>query len=224
VIPRILIGAAKIPNSEDELRLFQRGGEFSITLGGNELMNNRLSGSEQALATLAHEKIASRTNARILIGGLGMGFTLRAALAAFGLDAKIIVSELVPEVVLWAHGPMTEIFGDCLDDERVAIKTIDVFDLIDEARQEYDAILLDVDNGPDGITHASNDRLYDEAGLQTAYAALRSGGVLAIWSSTPDRQFTQRLHQSGFEVEEKAVRARASGKGARHVIWLAVKP
>ncbi len=215
------LDAAPIPGG-GTLKLLQRGdSEFSITLGHNELMNSRLRGSEEALATLAAGRLGQRARPRFLIGGLGMGFTLRAALAALPADAEITVAELIPAVIAWARGPLAPIFAGCLDDSRVTIREADVTGLIRAGRASYDAILLDVDNGPDGLMVEANDRLYDFAGLSAAKAALRKGGVLAIWSAGPDRSFTQRLRMSGFDVEEKKVRANASGGGARHVIWLA---
>ncbi|QTD56650.1 spermine/spermidine synthase domain-containing protein [Parasphingorhabdus cellanae] len=220
--PRILLDTADVPNGGGELRLFQRGQEFSIMLGSNELMNSRLSGSEEALATLPCKRLSDRTEARLLIGGLGMGFTLRAALPLLGAKAEVVVAELVPAVVKWAQGPMAEIFDGSLADPRVTIETADVFDLISQNHGSYDAILLDVDNGPDGITHASNDRLYNSAGLKTAQKALRPGGILAVWSSAPDTKFTRRLADAGFAVEETPVRAHGK-RGAHHIIWLATK-
>ncbi|MDB5691982.1 MAG: spermidine synthase [Alphaproteobacteria bacterium] len=222
MVPRELIDTAPIPGGEGALRLFRRGREFSIMLGANELMNSRLSGSEEALAGLACERIAGRPRPHLLIGGLGMGFTLRAALAALGPDARVTVAELVPAVIAWARGPMTALFGGSLEDLRVRIEEADVAQLIG-AHAAWDAILLDVDNGPDGLSRAANDRLYADAGLRAARAALRPGGVLAIWSSAPDPAFARRLHKAGFAVEEHGVRARG-GRGARHVIWLAVSP
>nr|WP_153367125.1 hypothetical protein [Rhizobium sp. ICMP 5592] len=222
VIPWTLLDTAKIPNGGGELRLKQRGQEFSIMLGTNELMNSRLSGSERALATLSCEKIKDRAAPHILIGGLGMGFTLRAALGELSDDAKVTVAELVPAVVAWARGPMAAVFDNCLDDPRVAIHEGDVRPLIRASKAAYDAILLDVDNGPDGITHEANDGLYDFKGLKAAHDALRPSGILAVWSSGPDRDFTRRLRDTGFIAEE--INTRANGKsGARHVIWLAVK-
>ncbi len=191
-------------------------------LGSNELMNSRLSGSEEALASLPCQRLTDRTGARILIGGLGMGFTLRAALPLLAADAEIIVAELVPAVVQWARGPMAGIFDGSLDDPRVTIATADVADLISQNSEPYDAILLDVDNGPDGITHASNDRLYTAAGLKATQRALRPGGILAVWSSAPDAKFTRRLVNVGFAVEEAPVRARGK-RGAHHMIWLATR-
>lgn len=217
--PRLLIDTGEIPGG-GELRLYQRGDAFSIMLGSNELMNSRLSGSEEALATLACTRIGPRPRPAILIGGLGMGFTLRAAMSALGPDAQITVAELVPAVVAWAHGPMAEIFGSCLADPRVDVAQGDVADFICSAHAPYDAILLDVDNGPDGLTRTENDRLYNSVGLREARSALRPGGVLAVWSSAPDRGFTSRLRRSGFAVDEQVVRTNGS-RGARHVIWLA---
>jgi spermidine synthase len=192
-------------------------------LGQNELMNSRLSGSEEALATIACERIRDRKVPRVLIGGLGMGFTLRAALAALGPVARIVVAELVPAVVAWARGPMAEVFSDSLTDPRVSIREADVGHLIRSEASAFDAILLDVDNGPEGLTRKANDALYDLRGLSAARAALRPGGVLAVWSSTQNPKFTWRLGKAGFAVEE--VRARANGLrgGARHVIWIATR-
>lgn len=219
--PWTQLDAAPIPGG-GTLKLMRRGeDEFSITLGHNELMNSRLKGSEEALATLAIERIGQCPKPRLLIGGLGMGFTLRAALAALPQDAKIVVAELIPAVVAWARGPLAPIFAGCLDDARVSVREADVATAIREAPDSYDAILLDVDNGPDGLMVEANDQLYDHAGLSYAKAALRPGGVLAVWSAGPDRNFTQRLRQAGFAVEEKTVRARAGAGGAKHMIWLA---
>jgi spermidine synthase len=152
-----------------------------------------------------------------------MGFTLRAALAVMPADARIVVAELVPAVVAWARGPMADLFGASLDDPRVRIEEEDVAHPIGSARAAWDAILLDVDNGPDGLSRAANDRLYAEAGLRQARDALRPGGVLALWSSAPDPGFTRRLHRAGFAAEEHSVRARGR-RGARHLIWLATAP
>jgi spermidine synthase len=221
VIPWVQLDSAPLPEG-GELRLKQRGAEFSIMLGTNELMNSRLSGSEEALASLTCERIRGGVAPKILIGGLGMGFTLRAALAALGPDAKIVVAELVPAVVAWARGPMAAVFGTCLDDPRVSIAETDVGLLIRADKAAYDAILLDVDNGPEGLTRKENDALYDPRGLSQAHAALKPGGVLAVWSSAPDAGFTRRLTRTGFSVEE--IKIRANGKrGARHTIWLATR-
>ncbi|TPM31674.1 spermidine synthase [Mesorhizobium sp. B2-3-5] len=220
MIPWVQLDATKTPDGAQELRLKRRGAEFSIMLGTNELMNSRLSGSEEALAQLSCSRIAGHRRPRILIGGLGMGFTLRAALAELPDDAEITVAELVPAVVAWARGPMAEMFGGCLDDPRVTIQETDVGQLIRSKPAAWDAILLDVDNGPEGIVHKGNDALYSLAGLGIARTALKPGGVLAVWSQGPDPGFTRRLKQAGFTIEE--VNTRANGKrGARHVIWIA---
>jgi spermidine synthase len=220
MIPWVLLDKASVPGG-GELRLMRRGAEFSIRLGHNELMNSRLGGSEAALATLACARMRGG-EPRLLIGGLGMGFTLRAALACVGPTAQITVAELVPAVVTWALGGMAEVFGDSLVDPRVLVREADVGGLIRAAASAYDAILLDVDNGPEGLSRSSNDALYDAAGLRAAYAALRPGGIFAVWSSGPDAKFTVRLRKAGFNVDEVATRA--SGKrGARHVIWIAAR-
>ncbi|KQP58183.1 spermidine synthase [Methylobacterium sp. Leaf108] len=222
--PWVLLDTAAIPGSTEVLRLLQRGSEFSIQLGHNELMNSRLSGSEEALADLACARIGARAGARLLVGGLGMGFTLAAALAALRPDAEVVVAELVPQVVAWARGPLAAICGPGPDDPRVRLRQDDVARVIRERPLAYDAILLDVDNGPDGLTRPANDRLYDGEGLAAALAALRPGGVLAVWSAAPDGSFTQRLRRIGFAVEEVGVRANGKGGGARHTIWLATRP
>jgi spermidine synthase len=223
MIPWVKIDTARIPGTDGELRLMRRGTEFSIMLGANELMNSRLSGSEAALATLACKKIEAVKNPSLLIGGLGMGFTLRAALAVLGSKAQIMVAELVPAVIAWAKGPMAEICGDSLGDPRVSIREIDVAQVIERHSLAFDAILLDVDNGPEGLTRAANDALYDVPGLRRTHAALRRGGVLAVWSSGPNSKFSRYLRDAGFDVSEVAVRATGKGGGARHIIWIAVK-
>jgi spermidine synthase len=223
MIPWVKLDTARIPGTDGELRLMRRGAEFSIMLGTNELMNSRLSGSEAALATLAAKKLEAIKNPHLLIGGLGMGFTLRAALAVLGSDARIVVAELVPAVIAWARGPMAEIFGDSLSDSRVTIDETDVSETIRSRKSKFDAILLDVDNGPEGLTRKANDALYNPAGLNAAYTALRPGGVLAVWSSGPNAAFSKRLLAAGFDVNEVAVRATGRGGGARHVIWIATR-
>ena len=223
LIARELLGTAPIPGGET-LRLFRHGRDFIIVLDRNELMSTRMSGSEEALATLACARLpASPRGAgpRLLIGGYGMGYTLRAALRALPQQARVTVVELVPEIIDWARGPMADIAGGCLDDPRVRLVNGDVGAAIAAARGDYDAILLDVDNGPDGLVRAGNDGLYSSAGLRAARAALTAGGVLAIWSAAPDPAFARRLKNAGFRVDEVSVSARGNGKGARHVIWFA---
>lgn len=224
MIPWSQLDTAKVPDGGGQLRLMQRGAEFSIMAGSIELMNSRLSGSEEALATMVCARLRDRPKPHVLIGGLGMGFTLRAALAELGPDARVVVAELVPAVVAWARGPMAEIFAGCLTDPRVSIREEDVGGPIRAGRATFDAILLDVDNGPEGLTRDANDRLYDIAGLNAARAALRPGGLLAVWSSRPDRNFTHRLRKAGFGVEEARVRANGGRGGARHIIWIATNP
>ena len=224
MLPWIHLDSAPTPGG-GTLRLMRRGDEFSIRLdGGGELMNSRLSGSEEALATLAWARISGRPAPRVLIGGLGMGFTLRAAQAVAGPEACFTVAEIVPELVDWARGPMAGIFGDSLSDSRLALRTGDVGEVIREASASYDAILLDVDNGPDGLVRPANDALYGETGILEARRALTPGGVLAVWSAEFDDDFTRRLRHCGFDTEVQTVRARRTKRGARHTIWIAVRP
>lgn len=220
--PMESIGTAQVPGGQ-ELRLFRRGRDFMILLDRNELMSGRMSGSEEALAVMSCARLEQRPAPHMLIGGYGMGFTLRSALAALGADAQVTVAELVPEIIEWARGPMVDLAAGCLDDPRVRLIEGDVVAVIAEAVATYDAILLDVDNGPDGLTRNGNDRLYSMKGLAAAKAALKPGGILAVWSAAPDNAFAKRLSAAGFSVEEIAVRARSNGKGPRHVIWFATK-
>jgi spermidine synthase len=224
MIPLKQIDSARVPGADVELRLMQRGAEFSMMLGSNELMNSRLSGSEEALATLACKRLEAVKRPHLLIGGLGMGFTLRAALAVLGSGARITVAELVPAVIAWARGPLAGIVGDSLDDPRASILTADVADVIQSHAAAFDAILLDVDNGPEALIRKANDALYDAGGLKAIRRALRPGGVLAVWSSGPNAAFSRRLGDAGFDVNEVAVRATTRRSGARHVIWFATRP
>jgi spermidine synthase len=221
MIPWVHLDTAKVPGGgKDELRLMQRGTEFAIFAGPTPLMNSRMSSSEVILAEIACERLRGRRGVHMLIGGYGMGFTLRAALAGLGKDARVTVAELVPQVLDWARGPMAELTAGGLGDPRVSIHAGDVGEAIAAARGKYDAILLDVDNGPDGLSRAANDRLYDGRGLQAAHKALRPGGMLAVWSAAPNAEFVRRLGRAGFAVEE--VKARANkGRGVRHIIWVA---
>lgn len=217
-----LLDTADIPRNGGQLRLLSRGTEFSIRISGSQgdLMNSRTHSSEDALGTLACAQCRTLESAKILIGGLGMGFTLAAALDALPKGAIIEVAELVPDVLKWNR----EILGDCagkpLLDKRVQVTIADVGDMINRASGEYDAILLDVDNGPEGLTHPENDDLYSLQGLESAYQALRKSGVLAVWSATSAPRFTTLLKKAGFRVNEQRVRAH-KGKGSRHFIWLA---
>jgi spermidine synthase len=220
MIPWVHLDTATVPGGGGELRLMRRGNEFSIMAGAITLMNSRMSSSETALAELACDRLRGRRNCRMLIGGYGMGFTLRAALAGLNADAQILVAELVPAIMGWARGPMVELTADCLNDPRVSIHEADVVDLIASGRASFDAILLDVDNGPNGLSRSANDRLYNLRGLEAARKALRPKGLLAVWSAAPDREFAKRLGRAGFAVDETKARAN-KGRGVRHVIWLA---
>jgi len=221
MVPRELIDIAEVPGG-DPLRLFRRGADYMIVLDRNELMNSRMSGSEEALADMTIDRLRVQAP-HLLIGGYGMGFTLRAALRRLDADARVTVSELVPKIIDWARGPMAELAAGCLDDRRVEVVLDDVGAMIRHARGGYDAILLDVDNGPDGLTRPGNDGLYSDRGLAAGRAALRTGGILAVWSAAPDARFARRLREAGFAVEEVGVKARSNGKGPRHVIWFATK-
>ena len=216
--PRELVATARIPGGA-EMKLYRRGGDHMILVDRDELMSTRMSGSEEALANLTAQRLGPRPRQHWLVGGYGMGFTLRAALRVLPKDATIIVAELVPEIVDWARGPMADLTGDCLDDPRVSLHLGDVAGALQGRR--WDAILLDVDNGPDALVRPENDRLYSPVGLAVARQVLRPGGLLAIWSASPDPRFTRTLTAAGFQVEEAVVRARANGKGPRHHIWFA---
>jgi len=219
VRPWQLLDTAAVPGNGGELQLYQRGDEFSIKLAGRgELMSSRVHGSEEVLAEQSCTRLGM-DHPRLLIGGLGMGFTLAAALAHCGAQAVITVIELVPAVVAWNRGPLGVCAGYPLQDARVRVQQGDVAQWITRG-EYYDAILLDVDNGPEGLTHKKNNWLYGMDGLNAVYTALRPGGALAVWSAGPAPEFTQRLHKVGFEVEEVTVRAHGK-KGARHTLWFA---
>ena len=224
MIPWEHLATSSIPGAVGDMKLMRRGAEYSIMLGRIELMNSRLFGSEEALAQLSVEKLAGRVAPTILVGGLGMGFTLRALLSVAPSDARIVVVELVPAVVEWARGPMAHIFDGSLDDPRVEIVVDDVAGVMRGAKSRFDAILLDVDNGPEGLTSSANDALYAARGLGEARQALTPGGVVAVWSQGPDERFAARLRRSGFDVDEVRVKANRGKRGARHVIWFGVKP
>lgn len=222
MLPWVELGRAKVPGGR-EFRLMQRGTEFTIFAGTIGLMSSRQAGSEEAMANIAAERVGAKPKARVLIGGLGMGFTLRAALANLRPDAEIVVAELVPEIArTWARGPLAHIHGTGLDDPRLTLRVGDVGAVMAADAQKFDAILLDVDNGPEGLSRPGNDALYSHNGIARAKAAMRPGGMLAVWSVAPDPAFTKRLGQSGLKVEELKARAHG-GKGARHVIWVATK-
>ena len=222
--PWTLLDKAQPPGNGVELRLYQRDTEFSIRAGNYELMNSRVYGSEDTLAKLVCQKLTKHPRARILIGGLGMGYTLRSALNGLGAKAQVVVAELVPAVLQWNRGFLADLAGSPLDDNRVTIHEADVAQMIKTAKGDYNAILLDVDNGPQALTQKENDWLYSLEGLKTTFAALRPKGVLAIWSSGPEPAFVQRLRKVGFEVDEVGVRAREGRKGgAHHIVWIAMR-
>ncbi len=230
MIPWKLLDSAQMPGSEEELRLYQRGAEFSIKSGNYELMNSRLHGSEDALAKLACQKIKRHPGVRVLIGGLGMGYTVRSALNELGAQAQVVVAELVPAVVKWNREFLADLAGSPLEDKRVTLHEADVAQMIKTAKGYYNVILLDVDNGPQELCRRDNHWLYSVEGLKTAFAALRPEGVLAIWASGPDRgfsqEFSQRMRRSGFELDKVRVPARGGGTGKKagyHTIWIAMR-
>jgi spermidine synthase len=201
--------------------LYKHAKDWSIDISGEgELMSSRVHGSEEALAELACGRISGRKQPRVLIGGLGMGFTLAAALKYLGSDAKIVVAELVPKVIEWNRGPLGEEAGNPLKDQRVTIFEGDVGKILKAEKQVYDAVLLDVDNGPNGLTHHDNDWLYSVSGLNASWQALKPRGILSVWSAGPDVRFVKRLRQTGFKVEEIKVHAHGK-KGGKCLIWLA---
>jgi len=221
VLPWTVLGSARVPGDGEELRLLRRGSEYSIRVGAYELMNNRIHASEDALASLVCERLDAPHAARVLIGGLGMGFTLAGVLRGVGAKADVVVAELVPEVVAWNRGPLSEVAGNPLADRRVTVHEGDVAEPIRNARAAWNAIILDVDNGPVALTAKNNQWLYTPAALRAAHAALRPRGMLAVWSAAPEPAFPRRLQQAGFTVEEIPVRGRASGRGPRYLVWIA---
>lgn len=219
-----LLDRALIPDNGGELLLYQRNDEYAIEVVGiaGELMSTALHGSEDALAELALSKLKSPATASVLIGGLGMGFTLATVLRLVGDQGKVVVAELVPEVIKWNQGPMGERSGSPLNDPRTVVHNGDVLELIRDGKGTYDAILLDTDNGPEGLTQARNNRLYSHRGLRSAYDALKPRGVLAVWSTDPNAAFTRRLGMAGFRVEEQKVFAHRD-KGTKHHLWFATR-
>jgi spermidine synthase len=223
MIPWQLLDRATVPGGRAEISLHQRGDELSIRIDRAELMNSRMHGSEEKLAELGCAPIRQRAHASVLVGGLGMGFTLAATLAQLGQDAEVVVAELIGAVISWNRSHLGHLAGDPLKDARVAVHEGDVGHLLRQGKARYDAVLLDVDNGPSGLTRDSNSQLYGTSGLGAAHAALRAGGVLAVWSAASDPAFTRRLGRAGFEVREHNVAARAGSKGPRHTLWIAIK-
>lgn len=223
MIPWKLLDRAQVPGSDREFVLHQRGTEYSIRVAGNELMNSREYASEDALSTIGCERIVGRKKARVLIGGLGMGYSLATALAGLGKDATVEVAELVPSVVTWNRTIFGHLAGHPLRDRRVMLREADVASVLREHRDRYDAVLLDVDNGPNGLSRVSNDWLYGPAGLACARGALRKGGILGVWSARPDNAFVRRMRRVGFQVDEVLATSRGGHRGARHVIWLGAR-
>jgi len=224
MIPWTLLGTANIPNNGGVLKLTRRDNDFSIHLTGvrGELMNSRMYSSELALAELGCAHIQDMEKTKVLVGGMGMGFTLAAALKATAISSQIVVAELVPEVIEWNKGPLGECAGRPLDDDRVEVYIGDVAELFIIRQATYNAVLLDVDNGPEGFTQADNNDLYSIESLQAIRDTLHPGGVLAIWSAWHDPKFIKQLKKAGYKVKDKTVRAH-KGKGSRHTIYLARK-
>jgi spermidine synthase len=218
-----LLERAPVPGTNSSMELIRRGRELVIRVDDRELMGNRVHGSEEALADLACDRIADRPAARILIGGLGLGFTLAAALRRVGPEASVVVAELVPAVVRWNGGELGEAAGHPLKDARASVHEGDVADLIRASSEVWDAILLDVDNGPTGLTRSTNTWLYSAAGLDALFQALRPGAVLGVWSAAPDKGFTRRVDRAGFDVVPMEVRSRGARGGQIHVIWIGAR-
>ena len=219
------LATAIIPNDGGELVLLQREDEFTIKLSGARgvLMNSRVYNSEQELSKLGCAHIKNKEGAAVLVGGLGMGYTLATALDCVTASSTVTVAELIPEVVEWNRGPLGECAGNPLADARTQVRLGDIADLIKQQNPVFDAILLDVDNGPEGITNNDNNWLYSTAGLSALFNSLRPKGMLAVWSAGADYEFIKQLKKAGFKVTDKMVRARP-GKGSKHIIFLAKKP
>lgn len=224
MVPWEEIDRAEVPGQDTELILWRRGREFSIRTAGTELMNSRIHGSEEALAGLALDRVGQKPGLKVLVGGLGMGYTLARVLELSRPDTRILVAELVPAVISWNRNLFGHLAGNPLDDSRVNVNISDVAVVINDKKAAWDAILLDVDNGPAGLTRESNSHLYTDMGLKAAFAALTPGGVLGVWSAGDDPAFTRSLARCGFRPKAVPVRARACGKGSRHTIWIGVKP
>jgi len=221
MIPWQHLDSGPIPGTDSEMQLSLRDGEYTIGIvGGGLLMSSRMHDSEDALAEQTCRRIANRENARVLIGGLGMGFTLAKALASLGSHAEVIVAELVPAVVRWNRGPLAGLAGHPLQDRRTVVREGDVANVIRAGKNTFDAILLDVDNGPAGMTRKKNSWLYSFDGLTASYAALKPKGILSVWSAGPDQNFRERLRKVGFSVNQTRVRAHDK-KGDLHTIWFA---
>jgi len=219
VLPWILIERAETPDG-GALELWKRGAEFSIRTAGHELMGSAMHGSERQLSELAIGALGKSGRPRVLIGGLGCGYTLAAALAGLGPKARVLVDEISPAVIGWNRGPLGELAGHPLNDPRVSVRQVDVVDDLMHADEPFDLILLDVDNGPSALSQARNAWLYREPGIARLHAALSVGGVLGVWSAGPDARFVKRLRAQRFRVDEHRVHASGS-RGRRHTLWIA---
>ncbi|MDB4940691.1 MAG: spermidine synthase [Labilithrix sp.] len=223
MIPWELLGEARTPDG-NVMTLTRRGSEYMIMADGKDLMSSRMKGSEEALATIGCERARKREAPVVLVGGLGMGFTLRATLDTLPEDATVIVAELMPVVIEWNRGPLGPLARHPLADKRVRVEQADVADLLRRSPGAFDAILLDVDNGPAAFTQVANANLYDNRGVMMCKAALRPRGVLAVWSAWDDRRFEHRLAHHGFDIETQRVRARLEKGGPKHVIFIGRLP
>lgn len=222
MIPWAELDTTTTPDGENEVTLYQRGTEFSIRVNGQELMNSRVHESEKALAALACEKIREKKNSRVLIGGLGMGFTLASALEQLPEKVEVVQVELLPAMVTWHERFLGHLCSQCVSDPRVRVETVDLVDYLRSGTSRFDAVILDVDNGPEALTQEGNSQLYDDAGLWTLKNRLKPGGVLAVWSAGESAFFTRRLKSAGFRSKTHTVYARPNKKGGRHTIWIAV--
>ena len=222
MIPWELLDTASVPGDTEELTLYRRNDEYSIRLKSCELMNSRVHGSEEALSELTCARLGKRPNVRILIGGLGLGFSVRAALDMLGAASEVVVAELVPKVVEWNRTYLAHLAKSPMNDRRVTVREVNVADIIRAEKESFSAILLDVDNGPEGVTRQANNWLYTLAGLEAANEALLSGGILSVWSSGRNKPFVKRLRKASFDVDEESVYSRGH-KGSRHTIFLAQK-
>jgi spermidine synthase len=222
--PWEIIDYENVPGEEEVVTLMCRGREYVIHVDGRELMSNKMHGSEDALADFACDRLRSLVDARILVGGLGMGFTLAAALSRVGAQGQVTVAELIPAVVRWNRGILGQVAKHPLKDPRALVYNGDVGDLVEKCEQPWSAILLDVDNGPEALTRPYNGWLYSQQGVRAAYEALIPGGVLGIWSAAADSKLTRRLRKGGFEVEvlfhTEPGRPTEDGSGT-HVLWMA---
>lgn len=218
--PTIKLGTTNTPDG-GEMILYQHDHDFSIKINGHELMNSRQHESEMELARLGCAHLAGHTAPRVLIGGLGMGYTLRQTLDMLGSDATVIVSELLPAVIEWNRDLLGGLNGQPLEDKRTEIVTGDIFQLLSQSTGKFDAILLDIDNGPSAIVDSGNQRLYSPAGIQTCRRALRNKGCLAIWSGAPSKAFEQILMGCGFHVRRYKLNAYGGSSKKSLFVWVA---